>query len=282
VSPRLIHDGSDEKVESFQLKAADGNLIRGDRLIGKDRQILFITGFLSKRWGNKSKALAEWCRERGWGFCCYDVRGFGDSEGRFTDYTLSDWIEDARTVLRTIQESFLLTRPPQARRDAPSPGFTLVGNSLGSWIAWLVAQEFPTVDELILIARAFNMMGEGAKHISDERRQAWRKTGWMPWDDDALHKDWPLSWKWVEESERYWAQTFSQLQRVKTTILHGLQDMVITPDGSRRFVEELLRRDPEFPVTLLLPAGDHRLSSREHLETFRRLVVREPLNNTGL
>ena len=261
-------------LKSFEIKGSDGNLIRGDRLIGKDRRILFITGFLSKRWGNKSKALAEWCRERGWEFCCYDVRGFGDSEGRFTDYTLSDWIEDARTVLRTIQESFLLTRPPQARRDAPSPGFTLVGNSLGSWIAWLVAQEFPTVDELILIAPAFNMAGERAKQISNERRHTWQTTGWMPWDDDALHKDWLLSWKWVEESERYWAQTFSQLRRVKTTILHGLQDAVITPDGSRRFVEELLRRDPEFPVTLLLPAGDHRLSSPEHLDAFRRLVCR--------
>ena len=208
----------------------------------------------------RARLSAEWCRERGWGFCCYDVRGFGDSEGRFTDYTLSDWIEDARTVLKNMES------------NAP---VTLVGNSLGSWIAWLVAQEFPTVDELILIAPAFNMMGERAKQISDERRHVWHTTGWMPWDDDALHKDWPLSWKWVEESEQYWAQTFSSLRRVKTTILHGLQDTVISPDGSRRFVEELLRRDPEFPVTLLLPAGDHRLSSPEHVETFRRLVVRE-------
>ncbi len=247
-------------MKSFELTAADGKLIRGDRLIGKDRQILFITGFLSKRWGNKSKALAGWCRERGWGFCCYDVRGFGDSEGRFTDYTLSDWIEDARTVIKNMES------------NAP---VTLVGNSLGSWIAWLVAQEFPTVDELILIAPAFNMMGERAKQISDERRHAWHTAGWMPWDDDPLHKDWPLSWKWVEESEQYWAKTFSSLRRVKTTILHGLQDNVISPHGSRRFVEELLRRDPEFPVTLLLPAGDHRLSSPEHVETFHRLVMRE-------
>ena len=68
-------------LHSFELAAADGKLIRGDRAEGKDRQILFITGFLSKRWGNKSKALAQWCEEKGWGFCCYDVRGFGDSEG---------------------------------------------------------------------------------------------------------------------------------------------------------------------------------------------------------
>ena len=68
-------------LHSFELAGADGKLIRGDRAMGKDRQILFITGFLSKRWGNKSKALAQWCEEKGWGFCCYDVRGFGDSEG---------------------------------------------------------------------------------------------------------------------------------------------------------------------------------------------------------
>ncbi len=46
-------------LHSFELAGADGKLIRGDRSMGKDRQILFITGFLSKRWGNKSKALAQ-------------------------------------------------------------------------------------------------------------------------------------------------------------------------------------------------------------------------------
>ena len=105
---------------SFELAATDGKLIRGDRSIGKDRQILFITGFLSKRWGNKSKALAQWCEEKRWGFCCYDVRGFGESQGTFTDYTLSDWIADARTVLTMLNNG---------------PPVTIVGNSLGGWIA---------------------------------------------------------------------------------------------------------------------------------------------------
>ena len=112
---------------SFELIGADGKRIKGDRIDGTGRQILFITGFLSKRWGNKSKSLAQWCQEKGWGFCCYDVRGFGDSEGQFTDYTLSDWIADAHVVLDSIK-----TGPP----------VTVVGNSLGSWIGWLVAQEF--------------------------------------------------------------------------------------------------------------------------------------------
>lgn len=247
-------------VQPFELIGADGKRIRGDRAEGTDRQILFITGFLSKRWGNKSKALAQWCEEKGWGFCCYDVRGFGDSEGEFTDYTLSDWIADARGVLEPMKSG---------------PPVTIVGNSLGSWIAWLIAQEFPNVEELALVAPAFNMMGERAKTISKDRLHDWHTAGWMSWDDDPLHKDWLLSWKWVEESEAYWAKTFDIVRQVKTTILHGQDDTVISPQGSQQFADELFRRFPAYPLDLCLIPGDHRLSSPKHLELFRRLIMRE-------
>lgn len=246
----------------FELKGSDGKLIRGDRLDGSGRQILFITGFLSKRWGNKSKALAEWCAEVGWGFCCYDVRGFGDSEGRFTDYSLSDWVADARSVLSKLLSS--------------SSSVTIVGNSLGGWIAWLMAQEHKRIDRLILIAPAFNMMGVRAKTIAPERRHEWHSAGWMPWDDDPLHREWPLSWKWVEESEGYWAASFDRLRQVRTTILHGTGDTVILPEGSRDFVNLLLRHDSSYPIDLRLVPGDHRLSSPEHMESLRRLVL-EPV-----
>lgn len=282
----------------FELTGADGKLIRGDRADGTGRQILFITGFLSKRWGNKSKALAQWCAEVGevgWGFCCYDVRGFGDSEGRFTDYTLSDWIADARSVVSMLTTpasshppapglpgqapspgeaaSPDLTRPTPPRQGAASPGLTIVGNSLGGWIAWLMAQEHEQVERLILIAPAFNMMGVRANTISPERRHDWHSAGWMPWDDDPLHREWPLSWKWVEESESYWASSFDRMRRVRTSILHGSGDTVILPGGSREFVDLLRRRDPSYPVELHLIAGDHRLSAPEHMEYLHRLLL---------
>jgi pimeloyl-ACP methyl ester carboxylesterase len=245
-------------LHSFELAAADSTLIRGDRSIGQDRQILFITGFLSKRWGKKSKALAQWCEEKGWGFCCYDVRGFGDSGGTFTDYTLSDWIADARLVLNMMRDG---------------PPITIVGNSFGGWIAWMMAQEYSAVEKLILIAPAFDAIGVRAREISVDRRKRWHDTGWMPWDDDPVHKDWPLSWKWVEESEAYWNTSFDRLRPVSTAILHGQQDSVILPQGSSQFVDQLRSLAPTYPVELHLVPGDHRLSSPDHLDTFRRLVL---------
>lgn len=244
-------------MDPFTLTGADGALLRGDRIVGRDRQLLFITGFLSKRWGNKSKALAQWCQERSWGFCCFDFRGWGDSGGVWGEYRLLQWLEDAEAVTNLL---------------ADGPPVTIVGNSLGGWLAWLVAQDKPAVEELILIAPAFNMMDLRAAQISNERCEQWRATGSMPWDDEPMHRDAPIPWHWVEDSQMLWSRRFTMPRRVKTTILHGLQDTVINPEGSWAFVQHVLSQDPEFPIELLLKTGDHRLSSPEHVETFRRLV----------
>jgi pimeloyl-ACP methyl ester carboxylesterase len=151
---------------------------------------------------------------------------------------------------------------------------TIVGNSLGGWLAWLVAQEQPAVEELILIAPAFNMMDLRAAQISNERREQWQATGSMPWDDEPMHREAPIPWHWVEDSQALWSRRLTMPRRVKTTILHGLQDTVIKPDGSWTFVQHLLSQDPEFPIDVLFKTGDHRLSSPDHLETFRQLVSR--------
>lgn len=243
----------------FNIPGLDGKLICGDLLQGQDHQLLFITGFLSKRWGTKSKALAELCRQRHWGFCCFDFRGNGDSEGTFADYTLFDWLDDARRVTR-----MLVNGPP----------VTLIGSSLGGWLAWVLGQEIPNIRQLLLLAPAFNMMGKRAEDISPDRRQAWMQQGWMPWDDDALHRNYPLSWKWVEESERLWASRHERFRQIDTTIIHGFQDTVISPEGSWNFSHTLLTQDPHFPIELFFKTGDHRFSSPANLKTFLDLAIR--------
>jgi hypothetical protein len=69
--------------------------------------------------------------------------------------------------------------------------------------------------------------------------------------------------------------SFDCLRQVKTTILHGLQDTVISPQGSSQFVEQLLAHDPSFSIQLNLTPGDHRLRRPEHVETFHSIVVEQ-------
>ncbi len=248
-------------ITRFEIPGSDSKRIVGDHLSGHDRQLLFITGFLSKRWGAKSKALAKLCEERGWGFCCFDFRGSGDSEGQFADYTLYNWLDDARRVLQML---------------ADGPPVTIIGSSLGGWLAWSLGQESASVHKLALLAPAFNMMGKRAKAISPSRREQWETTGWMPWDDDAVHRDFPISWKWVKESEALWEHRFQPIRPVTTTILHGLQDDVIFPVGSWEFTKDLLSANPQFPIELLFKSGNHRFSSTSNLATFLELAALPP------
>jgi hypothetical protein len=118
------------------------------------------------------------------------------------------------------------------------------------------------------------MMGLHARSIDPERCHDWHSGGWMPWDNEPAHRDFPISWKWVEESEAYWKTNFDRLRPVNTAILHGQQDTVILASGSSRFVEQLRSLAPSFPVELHLVPGDHRLSNPEHLDLFRTLVQR--------
>ena len=47
-----------------------------------------------------------------------------------------------------------------------------------------------------------------------------------------------------------------------------MPDDVILPKGSWEFTEQLLMKDPQYPIELLLKTGDHRFSSPVNLQTF--------------
>jgi pimeloyl-ACP methyl ester carboxylesterase len=169
-------------------------------------------------------------------------------------------VEDARTILRQVVDGLPLT---------------LVGNSLGGWISWIMAQEYQEVEKLILVAPAFNGMRERANRIPVERKRAWQESGWLPWDDEPGHRDYPISWRWVEESDAMWKSRFERRRPVKTTILHGFQDRAIDPLISWEFCRELLTLDSTYPIELMFKSGDHRLSSSDHLKVLHRLVLRK-------
>jgi len=227
-------------LHSFELAAADGKMIRGDRAEARIVQILFITGFLSKRWATRAKALAEWCRGERLGFVAYDCG------------------------VRRLRGRSPITRCRLDRRcavDMLKDGSPITIVAIHSWLDRLMmAQECSAVESLFS-SPSIRSIGVRAREISADRRKRWHDTGWMPWDDDPVHRI-GRSREMVEESDDYWSRRFDQVRRVKTTLLHGLQDRTIHPRTSWQFVDELLVRDPDYPVELTLTMGDHRTFER--------------------
>src|SRR5215210_5275871 len=101
--------------------------------------LLFLPGYASDMEGTKALAIDALAAERGLAMLRFDYSGTGASGGRFEDGTLALWLDDARTVIDTLTEGPL----------------TLIGSSMGAWIALHLALAIPErVRALVGIAAA--------------------------------------------------------------------------------------------------------------------------------
>ena len=118
---------------------ARGRHLAYDHASGQGPTIVFLGGFRSDMTGTKAAHLAEWARKRDLDFLRFDYSGHGQSSGIFEDGCISDWAEDAADIITT------LAKPP----------YTLIGSSMGGWIALLLARQMPQkISQLVTIAAA--------------------------------------------------------------------------------------------------------------------------------
>jgi uncharacterized protein len=53
---------------------------------------------------------------------------------------------------------------------------TLIGSSMGGWISAIIAQNYPQVDRLVLLAPAFNFLQHWLPKIGDRQLNSWENT----------------------------------------------------------------------------------------------------------
>ncbi|MCY4542051.1 MAG: alpha/beta hydrolase [Rhodobacteraceae bacterium] len=109
------------------------------QLPGKDPGVVFLHGLRSNMDGTKADFLRQHCERSGRAYLRFDMSGHGVSGGEFSDFTMSDWFQEAQGMLADLANG------PQV----------LVGSSMGAWLALLIAERFPEhVAGLVGIASA--------------------------------------------------------------------------------------------------------------------------------
>jgi uncharacterized protein len=129
---------------------------------------------------------------------------------------------------------------------------TLIGSSLGGLTAAIVAQACPQVQQLILIAPAFDFLTHWLPKIGDRQLKLWQQNSYLPIYHYAQQKLLPLHYNFIIDARRYHLFTSSRI--VPTLILHGIHDAVIPICASRDFATQ-------HPwVELVELASDHNLT----------------------
>ena len=110
---------------------------------------------------------------------------------------------------------------------------TLIGASLGGLTAAIVAQDYPQVNRLILLAPAFEFTTHWLPKLGAEKLKLWTDNSYLPIYHHARKKPLPLHYNFVIDARRY--SVFTSDRLVPTLIIHGIHDDVIPISASRDF-----------------------------------------------
>jgi pimeloyl-ACP methyl ester carboxylesterase len=127
---------------------------------------------------------------------------------------------------------------------------SLIGSSMGGYLAALYAARHPEVDRLVLLAPAFSFLTRWPETLGAEALEDWRRTGVLKVFHYAEGRTMDLGYQLIEDAHQY--EPFPPVTQ-PTLICHGKNDAVVPASLSVLFAEQ------HFSVKLRLLDSDHEL-----------------------
>jgi uncharacterized protein len=190
---------------------------------------LYLHGFASGANSRKAIFLQEHFAQQGQNLLVPDF-----NEGGFTDFTITRELQQAA--------SYFSTEP-----------VTLIGSSLGGWAALLLAQKYPQVERLILLAPALGFPQPWLSRLGSSTLQKWQETGTWPIYHYIEKREIPLSYRFVSDAQQYLDRSLTR--QLPTLIFHGIQDAVVPIELSQHYAAN------RSEVQLQELASDHSLGN---------------------
>ena len=247
-------------VETSFHKTDDGqklafSQVNGDKKIKNLPGVVFLSGLKSDKEGTKAIFLSQWAEKNNRDFLRFDYRGHGASSGTFEETSISDWLEDTKSIVLS------LTSGPQI----------LVGSSLGGWIALLFAQLYPQkVAGIIGIAAAPDFTAKYAiNNLTKDQRQELKTTGKLSFDSEYFEEPLVITQKLIEDGNQHLILTKNQCIDCPVRLFHGSLDEDVPLSTSINILKSLSSVDMQLQI---IKGIDHRFSTAECLELIKETV----------
>ena len=127
---------------------------------------------------------------------------------------------------------------------------SLIGSSMGGYLAALYAAVHAEVEKLVLMAPAFSFVTRWPESLGQEKFEQWRSTGYLPVFHYADGRERQLRYDLIEDGRFY--EDYPNVHQ-PAIIFHGKNDTVVPPGYSITFSQQ----HPN--TTLHLLDSDHEL-----------------------
>lgn len=189
----------------------------------------------------------------------FDYRGCGESEGEFSDFTIKDYIGDARLAIKRFVNKVKLM---------DKNNISVIGLSMGGIIASYIAAEFEFVKKLILIsavAKPAEVFWIGMKNNIPDFELQYKK-GIIDVGGN------PVSRKFMDVIKRIRPLKKLENFKGKALIIHTDTDETVPVDNAEIY-EKVLKNS----VKIIIPGSTHTFNNIEH----ERIVIEKIIKFIG-
>lgn len=216
--------------------------------------LLWLSGYRSDMLGSKAVAVDQLSEKLGIACIRFDYSGHGESGGRFTDGTISRWLEETLAVIDHVAPEELI----------------IIGSSMGGWIALRLAQTLrargrgPELKGMVLIAPAPDFTSALIEpHLSEAQKQSLAQRGFF--DEPSEYSPEPniFTRALIEDGRQNQVLKGVIETGCPVHILQGMRDPDVPFSHALKLLDHLPADDT---VLTLIRDGDHRLSRPQDLE----------------
>jgi uncharacterized protein len=189
-------------------------------------RFVYLHGFASSPSSRKARFFEERFRELGMGLEIPDL-----AEGNFRNLTIS-------AQLNVVE------------RVCGNEPVSLIGSSMGGYLAALYAARHPEVKKLVLLAPAFSFASRWPETLGEQAMERWKRTDALRVFHYSEGREVELGYQLIEDAEKFEAYPdFTQ----PVLIFQGRRDTVVPP----QFAETFAARHAN--ATLRMLDSDHDL-----------------------
>ena len=215
-------------------------------LSGRGPGIIFIHGLNSDMNGAKALTVERYARKNNLNFIRFDCRGHGRSEGKFEEFTISDWKKDLLDIIDNIAKG------PQI----------LIGSSMGGWLMMLAAKARPQrIKGMIGLAAAPDFGKDLYNNLNKKNKREITSKGITKYTSYGF--SYYLTKKFFIEAEKNRILKKSLYFTKPLVLIHGLKDNVVKEDVPRKILKKITGKNVNI---IYLKDSDHRLSSDTDLK----------------
>ena len=228
-------------------------------LKGRRLGVIFIHGLNSDMNGGKALAIEQYAKKNKLNFIRFDCRGHGSSEGKFEEFTISDWRKDLLDIIDNVAKG------PQI----------LIGSSMGGWLMMLAAKARPQrIKGLIGLAAAPDFGKDLYKVLNKKNKKEISTKGITKYTSYGF--SYYLTKKFFIEAEKNRVLKKPFRFSKPMVLIHGLKDNVVKEDVPRIILKKVTGKNVNI---IYLKESDHRLSSltdltiiKESIDYLRKII----------